>query len=123
MSHKILVVDDDDDVRSLAVISLEKVGGYEVRWVDSGAHALQELRQWRPDVVVLDVMMPDMDGPEVLARIREHRDLHDVPVVFLTASVVEAELDKLRMSPVSGVLSKPFNPMQLPTDLANLLGW
>jgi CheY-like chemotaxis protein len=123
MTRRILVVDDDDDVRSLVAMSLSKVGGHEVRTAASGAACLQELREWRPDVVVLDVMMPGMDGPATLDVMRGDRDLHDIPVVFLTASVAGPELSNLKESAVAGVLGKPFNPLELPTDLAAVLGW
>jgi CheY-like chemotaxis protein len=123
MSRRILVVDDDDDVRSLAALSLGKVGGHEVRTANSGEACLAELALWRPDVVVLDVMMPGMDGPTTLERIRDAPDTEDIPVVFLTASVVEPDLDRLRTAEVSGVLAKPFNPMELSAQLAAVLGW
>jgi CheY-like chemotaxis protein len=123
MIRRILVVDDDDDVRSLAAMSLSKVGGYEVRTANSGQACLDELAGWSPDVVVLDVMMPGMDGPTTLEHIRDGRDTEHLPVVYLTASVVEPDLERLRVSKVNGVLAKPFNPMELPADLARLLGW
>ncbi len=123
MSRRILVVDDDDDVRSLAAMSLGKVGGHEVRTANSGQACLDELADWSPDVVVLDVMMPGMDGPTTLEHIRDSRETEQLPVVFLTASVVEPDLERLRLSKVSGVLAKPFNPMELPGDLARVLGW
>lgn len=76
----------------------------------------------RPDAVVMDVQMPGMDGPSTL------REMHDTggvvpPTVFLTASVLESELDALRQLPVVGVLSKPFDPMTLASELGQLLGW
>ena len=111
MSRRILIVDDDDDVRTLAAMSLEKVGGHEVRVARSGEEALAMLADWRPDVVVLDVMMPGMDGPATLQRIRGDRATKDLPVVYLTASVVEPDLDRLRTPDITGILAKPFNPM------------
>ncbi len=123
MSRRILVVDDDDDVRTLAAMSLARVGGHEVRTANSGQACLDELAVWSPDVVVLDVMMPGMDGPTTLEHIRDRRDTEHLPVVFLTASVVEPDLERLRLATVSGILAKPFNPMELPADLARVLGW
>lgn len=123
MSRQILVVDDDEDVRRLAVMSLARVGGHEVRSVGSGAECLEALRVQRPDAVVLDVMMPVMDGPATLAAIRDSGATHDLPVVFLTAGIVAADMDRLRSLPVSGVLHKPFDPLTLPSQLAELLGW
>jgi CheY-like chemotaxis protein len=123
MTRRILVVDDDEDVRRLAVMSLARVGGHDVRSVGSGAECIEELRNERPDAVVLDVMMPVMDGPATLAAIRDSGTTHDLPVVFLTAGIVAADMDRLRSLPVSGVLHKPFDPMTLPKELAELLGW
>ncbi len=121
--RNIVVVDDDEDVRRLLVLSLSRVGGYDVRPVDSGQACLAELRRDRPDAVVLDVMMPVMDGPATLEEIRIDPDILDVPVVFLTAGIVDSDVERLRTLPVSGVLHKPFDPMRLPAQLAQLLGW
>ncbi len=68
-------------------------------------------------------MMPEMDGPATLDAIRSNTHAHGVPVVFLTAGVVNADLDRLRVLPVSGVLRKPFDPLTLPSELARLLDW
>ena len=123
MTRSLLIVDDDADVRRLAVLSLSKIGGYEVQSVESGEACLAHLAESVPDAVVLDVNMPDMDGPATLLKIRDGATTHAVPVVFLTAGVVEADMDRLHALPVTGVLHKPFDPMQLPAQLAALLGW
>lgn len=123
MSRRVLVVDDDEDVRRLAVLSLSRIGGHDVVSADSGKACLAAMAETIPDVVVLDVNMPDMDGPATLWAIREGAATHAVPVVFLTAGVVESDMDRLRSLPVMGVLHKPFDPMQLPAQLADLLGW
>lgn len=123
MTRRVLVVDDDVDVRRLAVLSLSKIGGYEVESVESGAACLASLAESVPDVVVLDVNMPDMDGPATLMAIRDAATTHALPVVFLTAGVVEADMHRLESLPVTGLLHKPFDPLQLPAQLAALLGW
>ena len=123
MTKKIVVVDDDVDVRRLVELSLSRVGGHEVRTAASGAECMDLLRTWRPDVVILDVMMPGQDGPAVLQMIKADSETADVPVVFLTASVIDSELISLRALPIAGVLGKPFDPMQLPTLLDAELGW
>ena len=123
MSRRILIVDDEPDIRALASISLERIGGHEVRTAASGAQCLAELSDWRPDVVLMDVMMPGMDGPTTLERIRSDPAIADIPVVFLTASVVDSELDRLRASSVAGVLAKPFDAMRLSAELGALLAW
>lgn len=123
MSRTVLIVDDDDDVRRLAEMSLTRVGGYDVTAVGSGADCLDAVARSRPDAIVLDVMMPTMDGPATLLALRDAPHAFDVPVVFLTAGVVEADMERLRALPVSGVLHKPFDPLQLPAQLAAILGW
>jgi CheY-like chemotaxis protein len=123
MSRRLLVVDDEDDVRRLAVMSLARVGGYDVRDVDSGAACLRDLEESVPDAIVLDVMMPVMDGPATLAEIRDNPRTAHVPVIFLTAGVVELDVERLRGLPVAGVLRKPFDPIRLPSEVAELLGW
>jgi CheY-like chemotaxis protein len=99
------------------------VGGHEVASVGSGEECLAELVEHRPDVVVLDVMMPVMDGPMTLAAIRANPATADVPVVFLTASVLPPELAMLNTFDVAGVLRKPFDPMDLADSLGRLLQW
>ena len=123
MTRSVLVVDDDDDVRRLAQMSLARVGGHDVTTVASGQECLDHLKEHRPDAIVLDVMMPGLDGPSTLLAIRDGASTYDIPVVFLTAGVVEADVERLRTLPVSGVLNKPFDPLTLPDDLAAVLGW
>ena len=123
MTHRILVVDDDDDVRRLAVMALSRVGGHEVTSVSSGAECLRALAMKLPDAVVLDVMMPGMDGPTTLHAIRDDPATRAVPVVFLTAGVVDSDVDRLRSLPVTGILNKPFDPLLLSSQLGEILGW
>lgn len=123
MTRSVLVVDDDQDVRRLAVMSLSRVGGYAVREASSGTECLALVLDELPDAIVLDVMMPVMDGPATLHELRGGSLTHAVPVVFLTAGVVEADMDRLRALPVAGILHKPFDPLTLPQQLAELLGW
>jgi CheY-like chemotaxis protein len=123
VTHRILVVDDDDDVRRLASMALARVGGYDVTSVSSGAECLAALGAGLPDAIVLDVMMPGMDGPTTLHALQDHPSARDVPVVFLTAGVVDADMDRLRALPVAGILNKPFDPLQLSRQLAEILGW
>jgi CheY-like chemotaxis protein len=123
MSKRILIVDDDDDVRTLSTMSLARVAGHDVRAVASGQACLDELAAWTPDLVLLDVMMPGLDGAATLAAIRTGAHSPDVPVAFLTASVSPAEVTRLVELDVLGVLRKPFDPMELPNEVAALAGW
>ena len=117
---RILVVDDEDDIRRVATLSLERVGGWEVVPASSGAEAVAAAEGGGFDAVLLDVMMPDVDGPATLERLRPILG-PGVPVVFLTAKVRPADVERLRGLGAIGVLGKPFDPMRLPRELAKVL--
>ncbi len=123
MTRTILVVDDEPDIRELARLGLEMVGGYRVVVADSGTAAATLTEEVRPDAVLLDVQMPGMDGPATLAALRSGQVGATVPVVFLTASVQEAQLADLLRLDVVTVLSKPFDPMTLHQQVSQVLGW
>ncbi|EYR63598.1 chemotaxis protein CheY [Actinotalea ferrariae CF5-4] len=123
MSRTILVVDDEPDIRELIRLSLERLGGHRVVACASGAEALGRLPEEPVDGVLLDVRMPGMDGPEVLAALRRTPAGADVPVVFLTASVLEVQMADLRALDVRGVVRKPFDPLALPAEVALAFGW
>lgn len=123
MTRTILVVDDEQDIRRLATLSLTRVGGFTVSEAGSGSECLAALTGPLPDLVILDVMMPVMDGPTTLAAIRDDPHTRSVPVVFLTAGVVSTDIERLRALEVSGVLQKPFDPLTLPASVVELLGW
>lgn len=123
MSRRVLIVDDEDDIREVAQLSLEMTRGWTVLAASSGAEALERAEKERPDAILLDVMMPEMDGPTVVRRLREGRDTCDIPVVLLTAKIQPADHRHLAGLEVVGVLAKPFDPMLLAAQLATLLGW
>ena len=107
---KILVVDDEPSITSLLKLNLEKTGAYTVRVENEGAQALPAARQFKPDLVLLDVMMPDLDGGDAAAQIRADPLLRDVPIVFLTAAVKKEEL-KGPVGMIGGFpyIAKPLN--------------
>jgi CheY-like chemotaxis protein len=123
MTRRVLVVDDDDAIREITRTSLELVGGWEVEVASSGHEALRMSAADPPDLILLDVMMPTLDGPATFACLRDDPRTRDVPVVLLTAKVQPAERRRWEQLGVSGVLTKPFDPLELPTALADLLGW
>jgi CheY-like chemotaxis protein len=116
-----LLVDDEDDIRRVARMSLERVGGWTVTDASSADEALAAAQTERFDAVLLDVMMPDVDGPSTLGLLRPIIGA-DVPVVFLTAKVQPADVTRLRELGAVGVIGKPFDPMGLPGELARLRG-
>jgi CheY-like chemotaxis protein len=122
MSPRVLLVDDAQDVRLIAQMSLERVGGWTVVPVASGEQAVQVAADEGPfDVVLLDVMMPGMDGPSTLRQLRAHGLPVEVRIVFLTAKAQTADLQRLRALGAAGVIAKPFDPLALPHQLAELL--
>lgn len=115
-----LVVDDDDGIRNVVDIALNLVGGFEVTEASNGEEALALITDQSFDVVVLDVMMPGLDGPSTLRRIRQTLHGADVPVVFLTAKAQPHERRELEALGVDGVIIKPFDPMTLADDVRQL---
>jgi two-component system OmpR family response regulator len=118
---KVLVVDDEEDVRYVARISLGRVGAMTVIEASSGEEGLVRARSERPDFILLDVMMPGMDGAATFLALRESEETASIPVVFLTAKAMAADVQRLRDLGARGVVLKPFNPMTLPGELRELL--
>jgi two-component system, OmpR family, alkaline phosphatase synthesis response regulator PhoP len=110
--RKILAVDDEKHIVRLVQVNLERQG-YEVVTANDGREALQKVEEERPDLVVLDVMMPYMDGFEVLQNMRRNPATRDIPVIMLTAKAQDADVFKGWQSGVDCYLTKPFNPMEL----------
>lgn len=121
--RKILIVDDEADIREVAAMSLETVCGWNVLQAGSGAEAIRIAQQDNPDAILLDVMMPDMDGPKTLQALRADNALASIPVIFLTAKVQSSDRKRLADMGVTTVLSKPFDPLLLGEQIAKALGW
>lgn len=117
----VLLVDDEPDIRTLVTLILQRMGGMTVRAEASGQGALDCLASgYRPDLILLDVMMPGMDGIETLAAIRSMRPVADLPICFFTAKVHPAELQQWRDLGVDAVLAKPFSPTELVGQLREI---
>lgn len=123
MTRTALVVDDDDSIRMVAEVALETVGGWEVLSVDNGLTALEVAASQRPEVVLLDVMMPGLDGLATLARLKADPATQAIPVVLVTAKIGVGESEELGALDIAGVIAKPFDPMTLARDVAALVGW
>ena len=117
---RILMVDDDADIRTIAQLSLTAVGGFAVELCGSGPEALQKAELFAPDLILLDVMMPGMDGPTTLNGLRKIPSLAQTPVVFMTAKVQPQEIAQLMACGALDVLAKPFDPMVLPDALLRI---
>ena len=120
---RILVVDDDDSVREITQLSLEVVAGWQVTAADGGAAALELAREHRPDAVLLDVMMPDMDGVTTFHHLQAAEVTRSIPVILLTAKVQVGDRQLWDELAIVGVISKPFDPMALAAQVAAMLGW
>ena len=114
---KVLVIDDEPDIRKIAKLSLTRVGGMEVVEAGSGPDGVRLAESERPDAILLDVMMPGMDGPATLAMLKAGEATSKIPVVFLTAKAMTSELDRLKALGAVAVLTKPFDPMKLSKEL------
>jgi two-component system OmpR family response regulator len=122
MSPRVLLADDSDDIREITCMSLERVGDCTVVSVSSGQAALDAASSDGPfDAVLLDVMMPGMDGPCTLRALRERGLPAEVPIIFLTAKTQAADLEHLSSLGAAGVLNKPFDPITLPDELQRFL--
>ena len=114
---RVLIVDDENDIRRVARLSLAAVGGMEVAEAASGPEGVRKALEELPDVVLLDMMMPGMDGPATLQVLRDNPATARIPVVFLTAKAMTSEVERLKGLGARGVLTKPFDPMTLPGQL------
>ena len=123
MSHKVLIIDDEDDIREVAALSLESVAGWEVVTANSGSLGLARAVEYQPDAILLDVMMPGMDGPTTFRELRKNPATAKIPVLLLTAKVQSSDQRRFADLGVEAVLFKPFDPLTLSTQIAGVLGW
>lgn len=123
MTRRILIVDDEDDIREVARLSLELMGEMEVLPARSGAEAVEKARIEQPDAILLDVMMPDMDGPATFQHLQAHAETRGIPVLLLTAKVQSSDRRQFADLGVQGVIAKPFDPIRLADQVSALLGW
>ncbi len=118
--QKILWVEDDPDIRAVADMSLGYLGGYTVQLCSSGQEALEKAPAFAPDLILLDVMMPEMDGPTTLEGMRNIPELERTPIIFVTAKAMRSEVSRYMELGAIGVISKPFDPMTLPDQIREI---
>ena len=118
--QKILLVEDEPDIQMIAKVSLETLGGYEIRIGNNGQEALDILKDYTPDLIILDVMMPVMDGPATFAEIQNQFGKDAIPMVFMTAKVMADEIKNLKQLGAADVINKPFDPMTLSSVVGNI---
>ncbi len=118
--QKILYVEDDEDIQRIVRMSLERIGKLSVEIVGNSMNAIEAMKAYQPDLVMLDWMMPEMDGPTLFRMMKEDSAVADLPVVFITAKASSRELEELNKMGAKGTISKPFSPKDLPDQLRAL---
>jgi CheY-like chemotaxis protein len=118
--RRVLCVDDEDDILEVVRLCLEMIGGLEVSCCHGGREALEQISAIRPDIILLDVMMPGMDGPATFLELQNSPSGRDIPVVFMTARVRSTETEEYMLLGASGVVAKPFDPATLSSDIERI---
>jgi two-component system, OmpR family, alkaline phosphatase synthesis response regulator PhoP len=121
--RRILLIDDEDDIREVLQTCLEIIGGWEVCSAYSGKVGIEMARTKQPDTILLDVMMPEMDGLRTLRALQNEITTKNIPVIMLTAKAQASEQHYFANLNVAGVLKKPFDPMQISKQIQAILGW
>ncbi|WP_413167194.1 response regulator [Capilliphycus salinus ALCB114379] len=123
MKRRILVIDDEEDIRELLQLSIEMSSSWEVFTAGSGQEGIEMALTYQPDAIILDVIMPDMDGPTTFQLLQENPETRNIPVILLTAKVQTDEEAPYGDLGVKAVLSKLINPLHFAEQLAAVLGW
>lgn len=119
--EKVLLIDDDPSIRKIAAISLSRIGKWQVVVAESGTEALEIVSREKPDIILLDVMMPGMDGPTTLKLLRERRSINNTPVIFMTAKLQKHEVESYCLIGAAGVIAKPFDPLTLASQIRTIM--
>lgn len=120
--ERVYYVEDEPDIRIIAELALVQVGGLTLKMSATGETAIEDIRDFSPQLIMLDVMMPGLDGPATLKRIREHSEFDTIPIIFLTAKVQSDEVKELKKIGADAVIPKPFAPLTLAEQLKTLYG-
>jgi CheY-like chemotaxis protein len=118
---KVLIVDDDEDIRLVSEIAIRRIGKWDAVVAATGEEALDRARAEQPDVILLDVMMPSLNGPATLALLREEPATSSIPVIFLTAKVQKHEVERYMALGATGVIRKPFDVMTLADEIRRIV--
>ena len=121
--QRVLVVDDEADIQTVARIGLTLIGGWQVLTASSGKEGLSQAKGHQPDAILLDVMMPDMDGVATLNALKADAETQAIPIIFLTAKSKAMDRKKLYSMGAKGVINKPFDPTTLASQISGFLGW
>ncbi len=121
--RSVLIIDDEDDIREVAALSLEATSDWVIHTAGSGKEGIAAASTKQPDAILMDVMMPGMDGPTTFRQMQENTRVSHIPVVLLTAKVQGVDQRRFASLGVAGVLFKPFDPITLAAQISDLLGW
>ena len=121
--RRILIIDDEDDIREVAALSLEATAGWQVFTASSGLEGISMASTEQPDAILMDVMMPGVDGPATFRRMQEDSTVAHIPVLLLTAKVQGVDQRRFASLGVTGILFKPFDPLTLAQQISEILGW
>ncbi len=121
MSRRVLIVDDEEDVRAIAKLGLEMGANWQVLTASSGQEALLVAARHQPDVILLDLMMPDLDGRATLQRLKANPATQQIPVILVTAKVQPADQESFAALEVAAVFAKPFRPLRLADQISAVL--
>lgn len=121
--HRVLIIDDEDDIREVAALSLEATSDWTILTASSGRQGIQTAAAQQPDAILMDVMMPEMDGPTTFKQLQQNNNTARIPVILLTAKVQGVDQRRFAGLGVAGVLFKPFDPLTLANQVCEVLGW
>lgn len=123
MTKRLLVIDDEQDIRDVVQVSLEEFAGWQVETASSGEEGLRKVKTGKWDAILLDVSMPDLDGFSVFEQLQANSETRTIPVVLLTAKVLPSDRRRFAEMGVTGVIIKPFNPVTVWNQVAQILNW
>ena len=121
--RRILIIDDEDDIREVAALSLESVAGWRISTADCAAEGIKKAVAENPDAILMDVMMPIVDGPTAFKEMQKLPEIAHIPVILLTAKVQGVDQRRFAGLGVAAVLFKPFDPLSLSKEISTALGW
>ena len=122
-TKSILLIDDEPNLAEVIAVCLESFKDWQVRVVNSGREGLKIVESLQPDAILLDVMMPEMDGITVFQHLQQNAATQNIPVILLTAKVQSSDRARFSQLGVAGLIAKPFEPLQLADEIADLLHW
>ncbi|GGA59834.1 response regulator [Edaphobacter acidisoli] len=121
--RRVLIIDDEDDIREVAALSLEATAGWQILTANCGTKGIEVAAAERPDAILMDVMMPEVDGPTTFRLMQQNPTIAHIPVLLLTAKVQGADQRRFANLGVNGILFKPFDPLTLAQQISDILGW